>query len=128
MTAAARSQAKTNQKQLLLLSSDEAHAIREAIRAKDPRYSDDLSELRNLADGALEKGPWSVTFSRPTGIEVPPHEYYSEGPYWWPDPKNPSAPYIRKDGERTPGRFDGIIFANLTWRAHSCVPHRDSSR
>jgi hypothetical protein len=107
MMTAARSRGETNQKQLLLLSSDEAHAIKEAIRAKDPKYSKDVSELRILADGVLENGPWSVTYSRPQGIEVPAHEYYSEGPYWWPDPKNPNGPYIRKDGERNPGRFDG---------------------
>ena len=107
ITAAPRSRGETNQKQLLLLSSDEARALREGIRSKHPKFGDDLSALRSLADTALEKGPWSVTFSRPAGIEVPAHEYYSEGPYWWPDPKNPNGPYIRKDGERNPGRFDG---------------------
>ena len=107
ITAASRSRGETNQKQLLLLSSDEARALREGIRSKHPKFGDDLSALRSLADSALEKGPWSVTFSRPAGIEVPDHEYYSEGPYWWPDPKNPNGPYIRKDGERNPGRFDG---------------------
>jgi Alginate lyase len=107
MATAARSRGKTNQKPLLLLSADEAHAIGEAIRAKDPRYGGDVTELRSLAEGTLDKGPWSVTSSRPKGIEVPANEYYSEGPYWWPDPKNPNGPYIRKDGERNPGRFDG---------------------
>lgn len=33
------------------------------------------------------------------------NEYYSEGPYWWPDPENPDGPYIRKDGQRNPDRF-----------------------
>jgi hypothetical protein len=107
MAAAARSRGETNQKPLLLLSLDEARAIREAIRAKDPKYAGDVTELRSLAEDTLDKGPWSVTFSRPKGIEVPANEYYSEGPYWWPDPKNPNGPYIRKDGERNPGRFDG---------------------
>src|SRR6266478_5438418 len=78
IATAARSRGETNQKPLLLLSSDEAHAIKEAIRAKDPRYSNDFSDLRSLADGTLDKGPWSVTFSRPKGIEVPANEYYSE--------------------------------------------------
>jgi len=27
------------------------------------------------------------------------HDYLSCGPYWWPDPANPTGPYIRKDGE-----------------------------
>jgi len=26
------------------------------------------------------------------------HDYYSCAPYWWPDPANPTGPYIRKDG------------------------------
>jgi hypothetical protein len=107
LASVARSRGETNRKPLLLLSYDEAQTIKEAIRAKDPRYDADVSQLRNLADGAVQQGPWSVTFSRPKGIEVPLHEYYSEGPYWWPDPKNPNGPYIRKDGERNPGRFDG---------------------
>jgi len=33
---------------------------------------------------------------------IPPsgdkHDYMSAGRYWWPDPKNPTGPYIRKDG------------------------------
>ncbi len=58
---------------------------------------------------ALKAGPWSVTFHRPTGFPVPagPNDYVSEGPYWWPDPKNPAAPYVRKDGQRNPARFMG---------------------
>ena len=34
-----------------------------------------------------------------------PHDYFSEGDYWWPDPKNPDGPYIRRDGESNPANF-----------------------
>jgi Alginate lyase len=34
-----------------------------------------------------------------------PHDYFSEGDYWWPDPKNPDRPYIRRDGETNPANF-----------------------
>jgi hypothetical protein len=34
------------------------------------------------------------------------HAYYSEGDYWWPDPANPSGPYIRRDGLSNPARFE----------------------
>jgi hypothetical protein len=34
-----------------------------------------------------------------------PHDFFSEGDYWWPDPANPSGPYIRRDGESNPGNF-----------------------
>ncbi|MES2056689.1 MAG: alginate lyase family protein [Pseudomonadota bacterium] len=35
------------------------------------------------------------------------HDYYSEGDYWWPDPANPSGPYVRRDGFSNPTKFDG---------------------
>lgn len=33
------------------------------------------------------------------------HEFYSEGDYWWPDPKDPNGPYIRRDGLTNPENF-----------------------
>ena len=35
-----------------------------------------------------------------------PHDYFSEGDYWWPDEKNPNGPYIRRDGFTNPANFD----------------------
>jgi len=61
--------------------------------------------LERVAARARKEGPWSVTFHRPAGLDIAPNDYFSEGPYWWPDPKDPKAPYIRKDGERNPDRF-----------------------
>src|SRR5947209_1901789 len=63
--------------------------------------------VRRNADAALKAGPWSVTNHRPKDVDAGPNDYYSEGPYWWPDPKNPGGPYIRRDGERNPERFMG---------------------
>jgi hypothetical protein len=33
------------------------------------------------------------------------HDFYSEGDYWWPDPANPSGPYIQRDGMTNPDNF-----------------------
>ncbi len=33
------------------------------------------------------------------------HDFYSEGDYWWPDPKNQEGPYIQKDGMTNPENF-----------------------
>jgi hypothetical protein len=33
------------------------------------------------------------------------HDFFSEGDYWWPDPKSPDGPYIRRDGESNPANF-----------------------
>lgn len=55
----------------------------------------------------------------PTGN---PHDYVSQGPYWWPDPMQPSGlPYIKKDGERNPELLEmdrkrlGDLTAALRW-------------
>ncbi len=86
---------------ILALSSEPLLLLR-----PEDKIGDHASILRRLADAALQRGPWNITGHRPAAAEVPLHEYYSEGPYWWPDPKNPAGPYIRKDGERNPDRFD----------------------
>jgi hypothetical protein len=34
-----------------------------------------------------------------------PHDFFSEGDYWWPDPQDPDGPYIQRDGMSNPGNF-----------------------
>jgi hypothetical protein len=88
---------------LILISESDAARMRAALT---PRRT---ALLKRHAAAALAAGPWSVTTHRPSGLNVNagPHDYVSEGPYWWPDPKNPAGPYIRKDGQRNPQRFMG---------------------
>lgn len=49
--------------------------------------------------------PMTVTASSCERSEGGIHDFYSEGDYWWPDPQNPEAPYIRKDGMTNPENF-----------------------
>ncbi len=35
-----------------------------------------------------------------------PHDYFSEADYFWPNPENPSGPYINRDGQSNPGNFN----------------------
>ena len=57
------------------------------------------------ADKYLHAAPITITaFKHKTGPQNP-HEYYSQGDYWWPDPKNPAAPYIKRDGYSNPDNF-----------------------
>lgn len=63
-------------------------------------------ELTDLAEKYMEQEPLSVTFHKSPAISGNIHDYYSEGPYWWPDPQNPEGPYIRRDGEHNPDRFN----------------------
>jgi hypothetical protein len=88
----------------ILVSSAQAGRIREAL-GRDAALRPTADLIRQHADAALKAGPWSVTYHRPDFIKAAPNDYYSEGPYWWPDPQNPKGPYIRKDGERNPDRY-----------------------
>lgn len=36
-----------------------------------------------------------------------PHDFVSQADYFWPDPKNPSGPYINRDGQSNPANFNG---------------------
>ena len=58
------------------------------------------------ADRYVGEKPVTVTASRSPRSAGGPHDYFSEGDYWWPDPKNPDGPYIQRDGESNPANFD----------------------
>ena len=37
-----------------------------------------------------------------------PHDYYSNGDYWWPNPDTKDGlPYIQRDGQTNPDNFKG---------------------
>ncbi|MBU1097588.1 MAG: alginate lyase family protein [Bacteroidetes bacterium] len=58
-----------------------------------------------IADEYLKAEPITITnfiAERSTGGV---HDYYSEGDYWWPNPEDPTGPYIRKDGLTNPDNF-----------------------
>jgi len=88
-----------------LISESEAEPIRSAIVRKEAWTVDAVRRLRAEADRHMKEGPYSVTSDRPANTPLDPHDYYSEAPYWWPNPDNPSGPYIRKEGQVYPGRF-----------------------
>ncbi|HZS52938.1 MAG TPA: alginate lyase family protein [Bryobacteraceae bacterium] len=58
-----------------------------------------------LANKFLYEPPITITASHSPRSAGGIHDYFSEGDYWWPDPKNPSGPYIQRDGETNPDNF-----------------------
>jgi hypothetical protein len=89
---------------MTVVSEDEAEPIHSAIARKEAWTLEPVRRLRAEAEKRIKEGPWTVTSDRPRG-EIDPHDYYSEAPYWWPDPDHPDGPYIRKDGQVNPARF-----------------------
>jgi len=63
----------------------------------------DRVKLERDARKALKSGPFYVTDKATTPPSGDKHDYMSQAPYFWPDPKQPNGlPYIRRDGERNP--------------------------
>lgn len=57
------------------------------------------------ADRDLLEKPVTITAAHGSRSAGGLHDFFSEGDYWWPDPKNPAAPYIRRDGMSNPDNF-----------------------
>jgi hypothetical protein len=60
--------------------------------------------LRN-AKKYLAERPQTVTAAQSKRSTGGAHDFFSEGDYWWPDPKNPDGPYIQRDGMTNPDNF-----------------------
>ena len=66
----------------------------------------DRERILREAKGYLAEEPLTVTVAHSERSAGGLHDYFSEGDYWWPDPKNPGGPYIRRDGFSNPANFD----------------------
>ena len=88
-----------------LVSENEIDPIHSAIIRKEAWTLDPVRRLRAEAEKRAKEGPWTVTTERPQGLDLDAHDYYSEAPYWWPNPDSATAPYIRKDGQVNPNHF-----------------------
>lgn len=54
----------------------------------------------------LKEQPITVTATHSSLSSGGLHDYFSQGDYWWPNPKNPAGPYIQHDGMSNPANFN----------------------
>jgi hypothetical protein len=66
----------------------------------------DRERILRAANAYLAQPPVTVTAASSARSKGGKHDYFSEGDYWWPDPKNPNGPYIRRDGYSNPQNFN----------------------
>lgn len=59
----------------------------------------------HAAEAALSQPSRTLTSVRNPRSAGGAHDFSSEGDYWWPDPKKPDGPYVRRDGETNPENF-----------------------
>lgn len=65
----------------------------------------DRARILKGAELYFQEPPMTVTaFSSPRSAGGV-HEFFSEGDYWWPDPKNPDGPHVQRDGMTNPDNF-----------------------
>ena len=90
-----------------LLSAPALAAARARLNQGDARLQPAFAKLREDAEAALKLKLASVMDKARTAVSGDKHDYFSYGPYWWPDPaKADGLPYIRRDGERNPAALE----------------------
>jgi hypothetical protein len=88
---------------VFLLDAGQLQATRQRLRAGDKSLTPAWAKLENDAQKALSAGTFSVVSKEITPPSGDKHDYMSQAPYFWLDPKSPNGlPYIRRDGERNP--------------------------
>ncbi len=65
----------------------------------------DRSRVLRNAKQYLAGSPATVTAAQSPRSAGGRHDFFSEGDYWWPDPKNPDGPYLQRDGMTNPDNF-----------------------
>jgi hypothetical protein len=88
---------------VFLLDARQLQATKQRIQSGDKTLELALSKLERDAQKALTSGPFSVVTKDATPPGGDKHDYMSQAPYFWRDPKSANGlPYIRRDGERNP--------------------------
>jgi len=65
----------------------------------------DRARILKAANQYLLEKPITIAASGNPSSAGGPHDFSSEGDYWWPDPKNPNGPYVQRDGMTNPDNF-----------------------
>jgi len=80
-----------------------------SVSSSDPFYAEAVKVLKKQildeAAWAMQRDPITVTAQTSSRSAGGKHDFFSEGDYWWPNPKSVDSPYIQKDGMTNPGNF-----------------------
>ena len=98
--------AESNADVMMLWRDDWLQQVRSEMESNPGATHPALDAVIADADLALSRGPYSVTDKTGLPEDQDIHDYYSQAPYWWPDPeKADGLPYIRRDGEVNPDKY-----------------------
>lgn len=91
---------------VLLICASVAVSCRDSETRREMIASPLMEETIRRADEALKAEPLTITAFPAERSAGGIHDFYSEADYSWPDPKDPDAPYIGRDGYSYPGLYD----------------------
>jgi len=106
--------ASAHAKSLFVFTKNEAAP---SITASDVA-SVDRDRVLHAANEFLKQAPLTITAYTAKRSSGGPNDYFSEGDYWWPDPKAPSGPYVRRDGFSNPENFNAHRDALIRMSLH----------
>lgn len=90
---------------ICLISFTEGYGIHRDTSWKQRIIAFRKADILKQAAWAMKQKPETITdFFCPRSAGGR-HDFYSEGDYWWPNPKDPNGPYIQRDGETNPDNF-----------------------
>ena len=79
---------------VFLLDAAQLQAARVAIAQRDPAVMPAWTALKADADKALAVDRFSVVDKTTTPPSGDKHDYMSQAPYWWPNPKTTGRPSL----------------------------------
>ena len=89
----------------LFISCSASHKNVGTSSFKDEVIKTLRKQILNEAAWAMLQEPITVTAQSSPRIAGGKHDFFSEGDYWWPNPKSADSPYIQKDGMTNPDNF-----------------------
>src|SRR2546422_500306 len=88
---------------VFLVNARKLVETKQSVLSRNRNFDAALAKLKSEAERALSGGSFSVVTKATTPPSGNKHDYMSQAPYFWPDPKQSNGlPYIRRDGERNP--------------------------
>lgn len=109
---------------LVLLNLEDLAATKAKYEQGDPAVEGAIELILTEAEKTLKRQYLSVTSNPEIPASSNKHDYFSVGPYWWPNKsKKNGLPWIRKDGQTNPtfrGRdADNKMFQRLITATHN---------
>jgi len=74
---------------MTFISEDFKTEQKENFKSRTELFEDIAFELQRKAEKCMSHSDYSITSHQKNASNINLHDYYSEAPYWWPNPPKP---------------------------------------